>query len=268
MNKYGKNLEDRALEPIGLGTFFPGSTPIDVSGRTWRFGLAMTESGQQAVFACACEWRELFVQAVVSSIGRALGLPVPPCFILLATHETFPERNQDGPFFIFACKSGAHPTMAAFAHRMSEAVDLLASAKRETTNRLIVLDEWAHNGRRDNTAVLLDTAQGLQLVDHHPSLEKTDNPADQLRNWVFEVANAQMTELDVLRLRKEMEASAGKVFEIDLGILADQASSLGKPEQVDAWLRMLDFMAERRHHLEDLFCQRLGISEQRLSLVS
>lgn len=268
MNKHGKKPEDRALEPIGLGTFFPGSTPIDVSGRTWRFGLAMTESGQQAVFACACEWRELFVQAVVSSIGRALGLPIPPCFILLATRETFPERTQDGPFFIFACQSGAHPTMAAFARRMSEAVDLLINVKRETTNRLIVLDEWAHNGRRDSTAVLFDTTSGLQLIDHHPSLEDTGDPAGQLRNWVFEIANAQMTDLDALRLRKEMESSAGKVFGIDLGILADQACGLGKPDQVDAWLKMLDFMAARRHHLEDLFCQRLGIPEQRLSLAS
>jgi hypothetical protein len=268
MNKHGKKLEDRALDPIGLGTLFPGSTPIDVSGRTWRFGLAMTESGQQAVFACACEWRELFVQAVVSSIGRALDLPIPPCFILLATRETFPERDQDGSFFIFACQSGAHPTMAAFARRMSEAVDMLTSAKRETTNRLIVLDEWAHNGRRASTAVLVATAAGLPLIAHHPSLENAIAPAGQLRYWVFDVANAQMTELDARRLRKEMEASAGKVFEIDLGILADQASGLGKPDQVDAWLKMLDFMAERRHHLEDLFCQRLGIPEQRLSLAS
>lgn len=226
----------------------------------------MTEDGQQAVFACACSWRELFVQALVSSVGRALGLPVPPCFILLATSDTFPEQTQEGSFFVFACLSGSHPTMAAFARRMAEAVDILSNSKRETTNRLIVLDEWAFNGERDRTAVLVDTESGIQLVDHHPSLGATKDPAQQMRNWVFDIANKEMTEIDALRLRKEMESSASKVFDIDLGILADQAGGFGTPEEVATWLQMLDFMVARRHHLEDLFCQRLGIPEERLCL--
>lgn len=255
----------KALEPIGLGTLLPGSSPIKVAGRTWRFGLAMTENDQQAVFACACDWRELFVQAVVSSIGRAIGLPIPRCFIILANPETFPEWQQDGAFFIFGCQSGAHPTMAAFARRMGEAIDMLTSTKRETTNRLIVLDEWVSNSQRDETAVLLDTAHGLQLIDHHPCLADTADPAAQLRNWVFEVAHAKITEIDARRLRHEMETSAGRVFDINLGILADQASWLGKPEETAVWLKILDFIAARRDHLEDLFCQRLNIPEQRLN---
>lgn len=266
MRKTPEKTADQALEPLGIGTLLPGSTPIDVDGRTWRFGLAVTEAGQQAVFACACEWRELFVQALVASVGRALGLPVPPCFILLATQDTFPERKQEGPFFIFACQSGIHPTMAAFARRMAEAVDLLTSTKRETTNRLIILDEWAFNEQRDSTAVLVDASAGLQLVDHHPSLAHTYVPAGQFRNWVFEIAHTNLTELDAMRLRKEMQTSAGRIFNIDLGILADQAAGLGSAEQVSEWLGILDFMAQRRHHLEDLLCQRLGIPEARLEL--
>lgn len=157
--------------------------------------------------------------------------------------------------------------MAAFAQRMAEAVDILTHSKRETTNKLIILDEWVSNGRRDDTAILVDTNHGLQLVDHHPSLPDTADPATQLRNWVFDHANAQMNQLDALRLRKEMQASASKVFDIDLGILADQANGLGTKGEAEAWLAMLDFMSIRRHHLEELFCQRLGIPEKRLNLV-
>jgi len=266
MSKHGKKLIDQALEPVRIGTLFPGSAPIDVAGRIWRFGLAQTQEGPQAVFACACDWRELFIQALISSIGRALGLPVPPCFILIASRETFPEREQEGPFLIFACKSSSHPTMAGFARMMGDAVDILIHSKRETTNRLIVLDEWAFNGARDSAAVLVDTTTGLQLVDHRQSLSATDDPAYQMRNWVFDVACAEMTELDTLRLRREMQASAGKVFDIDLDILADQAAGFGNADEVSGWMDMLDFMAKRRHHLEDLFCQRLGISDKRLAL--
>lgn len=264
----GKHKAAPAVEPIELGAMLPGATPIDVGGRIWRFGLAMTETGQHAVFATACEWRELFIQALVASIGRALGLPIPGCMILMCKPEFFPERGATEPFLAFAGRAGAHPTMAFFARRMAEAVDLLLHSKRETTNRLIVLDEWALNGRRDDTAVLIDPAQGLQFIDHHPSLPESAAPIDQLRNWVHDVANAEMTEIDKMRLRRDMESAASKVFDLDLGVLADQAGGFGDKEQAFAWLELLDLMAQRRHHLEDLFCQRLGIAEQRLQLVT
>lgn len=257
-----------ALEPIRLGVLIPGSTPIEVGGTVWRFGLAQTETGQQAIFATACDWRELFIQALVATIGRALGLPIPPCFILLCRPEDFPEREDEKPFMVFACRAGEHPTMAFFAERMAEAVDLLLNSKRETTNRLIVLDEWALNGHRDLTTVLIDPAVGLQLVDHHPSLPQAAAPLDQMRNWVHEVAHAEMNEIDALRLRREMQKAASQVFNLDLGILADQAGGFGDRSQELAWLDLLDLMTERRHHLEELFCQRLGIAEQRLALVA
>lgn len=260
------NLKTPALEPIKIGVLIPGSTPIDVDGRTWRFGLAQTEAGQQAVFATVCQWRELFIQALVSSIGRALGLPIPSCFILLSSPEDFPEAVAEKPFLVFACRAGEHPTMAFFARRMAEAVDLLLNSKRDTMNRLIVLDEWALNGRRDATAVLIDPSTGIQFIDHHPSLPSPSNPVDQLRNWVHEVAHAEMSQIDALRLRREMQKAANNVFEIDLGILADQAAMLGSASEVESWLELLDLMSTRRHHLEELFCQRLGIPEQRLSI--
>jgi hypothetical protein len=266
MRKAGEKPKAGVIEPIQVGVFLSGSSPIQVDNRTWRFGLAQTESGQQAVFACACDARVLFVQAVVSSLGRALGLPVPPCYVLLANQETFPEWNQTGSFMIFACQAGPHPTMAAFARRLAEAADILTHGKRETINRLIVLDEWASNGARDQTALLVDTASGMQFIDHHPSLAITEDPADQMRNWVFEVAHTEMTELDARRLRNEMKDSAGKVFDLELGLLADQAAGFGSAKELEAWLQMLDFLSQRRHLLEELFCQRLGIPEKQLAL--
>lgn len=257
---------ERKIEQLEPGVLLPGSTPIDVDGRIWRFGIAQTTEGHQAVFSTACAWREFFIQALVASIGRALGLPVPRCFVLLISDETFPERGEGVPSFAFGCQAGEHPTMAFFAHRMAEAVDLLLHSKRDTTNRLIVLDEWAMNGQRDETAALIDPATGIQLVDHYPSLPPTATPIDQLRNWVHEVANAEMTEIDALRLRREMEKAASTVFDFDLGVLADQAAALGNAEQTKAWLDLLDLMSTRRHHLEELFCQRLGIPERHLPL--
>jgi hypothetical protein len=142
---------------------------------------------------------------------------------------------------------------------------MVISLKRETTNRLIVLDEWALNARRDDTAAMVDPGAGLLLVDHHPSLPPSAGPGDQLRNWVHEIIHADKMDLDQLRLRKEMERSAGNLFDIDLGVLADQAPMFCDEKQQETWLGILDHLSNRRHHLENLFCARIGLPEQQLA---
>lgn len=184
------------VEPIPLGTLLPDSTSIDGPDRPWRFGLIVTHSGREAVFATACDGRELFVQGIVASIARALGLPVPPCFLVLASRMSILDHPSANPFFMFACKAGPHPTLAAFARNIATVSDILLKGKRETANRMIILDEWTQNPARDRTAALVDPQVGLRFVDHHNSLPNASEPAEQLRNWVFEVANSTMTELD------------------------------------------------------------------------
>lgn len=266
MTKSAKGIAQPELEAPELGILIPGTTSVALAGRkVWRYGLARTaDQKQHAVFVCLCDWRELIVQSLVTSIGRAIGLPVPACYIIATNQQAFPETGSDKTVFLFGCRANPHPTLSMFAERMDEAADLLLTIRKDITNRLIILDEWSGNARRGDTAMLIDPSSGLLFVDHHPALQDGHGPADQLANWVHEITHGAAQELEQVRLRKEIEKSACNIFKIPLQNMADQHLFWLEKPQDAVWYELLDYLSARRHQLESLFCNRLGIAEQQL----
>lgn len=256
----------QAVDPIKPAILIPNTiVALDQPGQIWRFGTAKSEDGEIPIYVTGGDWRRVCIQGLVATIGKAMGLPIPTCYMVLCNNESFPEIATHNGNIAFGIQAGPHPTLAAFAYKLNFASEILLKSKKETTNKLIVLDEWAGNGMRDETAAMIDPAFGLLLPDHHPSLPEGMNPSDQLRNWVFDLANKEINELDQRRLKSQMESSADNIFGIDLGMLADQPIWGGKAEK-HLWLTLLDQLDQRRHHLQNLFCQRLGIPEQPLAL--
>jgi len=257
---------DPESDPLDFGIFIPGTTsPIVVDRRVWRFGLAKMLNGeQQAVFVCLSSWRELIVQSLVTAIGRAIGLPIPPCMVIATNSAAFPEIGCAETAYLFACKASPHPTLSTFAKRMGEIVDLLTTVKREVVNKLIILDEWSLNGYRDNTAMLIDPSSGFLFVDHHPALPRGCNPAEQVRNWVHEIVHGSALQIDNVRLLREIERTASNVFSIDLETLSEHAEIWLTEDQAKEMGCLISQLSSRRHLLESLFCQRLGIEEQEL----
>lgn len=256
----------QAVEPVKHAILIPNTiVALDQPGQIWRFGTAQSEDGETPLYVTGGDWRMVCIQILIATIGRAMGLPIPACYMVLCDKESFPEIATHNGTIAFGIQAGPHPTLAAFTYKLNFASNFLLRAKKETTNKLIILDEWAGNGWRDETTVMMDPALGLLLPDHHPSLPEDMAPSDQLRNWVFDLANKEITELDQRRLKSQMESSADNIFDIDLGILADQPMWGGKTEK-HLWLALIDQLDRRRHHLQNLFCQRLGLPEQTLAL--
>jgi hypothetical protein len=255
---------------MNFGILIPGTTSIALEDRLiWRYGLAKTtDDGQQAVFACLCDWRELIVQSLICSIGRQLQLPIPKCYIIAANESSFPETRTPKTSYLFGCQASPHPTIAAFARQIGDVADLLMTVSKDVSNRLIILDEWAVNEARAATAMLIDPSSGLLFIDYHSALFLIADFGIQLGNWVHDITQAAAVNLDKARLRRTIQHAAGRIFDIDIAGIGDTSSVWLDDDQRGVLYELVDYLADRRHNLEELFCKRLGIDELQLKFVA
>lgn len=193
------------LEPIGLATLlFP---PRQVAGLgnlspLW-VGEAASAEARVRLYLKQAPTQEMLSECLCAVIGRALGLPIPPAYLVQD-----PGGFVDGGLLIGSLDQG----MPSLRHQISADPDGLWPALRAwpLLTDAALFDEWTANPDRNQGNVLWDADKGWALIDHARALGAwpagSDLPAVDatVENHLARVVVALQGDLGLMRARKQI----------------------------------------------------------------
>jgi hypothetical protein len=259
------------IPEIKLANVVPGVTAVDSSekGVNETFvGLIQTASDQLRAYIKVLDPRQLVNELICSTLGRAVGLPVPEGFIVRTNASDLPESGilakHGGEALIFACADVGRPSLK---RRLTESgAEFLASlfATWKQWDAATIFDEWVANPDRHAGNLLIEGPDKVWLIDHSHALTGPEWTAADLvperavRNQIAENCFPRLTLPERMAVRSKAGELSG-VFGLVLpesALTACHAAQLLSPDDLEA---VRKFVGERVGKLFDLVSSRLGI---------
>lgn len=259
------------IPEIRLANIIPGVTApgAEDKGINETFvGLIQTTTEQHRAYIKVLSSRQLVNELVCSTLGRAVGLPIPEGFIVQATAADLPESGMlakhDGGALIFACADVGRPSLKRRLTEMgSEFLNQLFASWKHWEEAAI-FDEWIANPDRHAGNLLIEGPDKVWLIDHGHALTGPDWAAVDLapdrvvRNQIAEQRFPGLTLPERMATRSKA-GELSKLFghiDVDAAISASHADKLLTPQYLAA---VNGFIGERVEKLFDLVSSRLNI---------
>lgn len=259
------------LPEIRLANVLPGAAALDINDKGVNetfVGLIETSTEHHRAYIKVLDSRQLVNELVCSTLGRAIGLPIPEGFIVRARSSDLPESanlaNHQGEALIFACADVGHPSLKRrLAQDGNEYAQLLLKTWKEWDTTAI-FDEWIANPDRHPGNLLIETANKVWLIDHsHAFTGPNWNTADLMpeRTVKNQVADVVFPELPLparMAVRSKA-AELAKLFSIvkpDDALSACHVTHFMGPQDLAA---LRNFITGRVEKIFDLISTRLGI---------
>lgn len=260
-----------AIPDVRLANVLPGAAPLGAGekGVNETFvGLIETATERHRAYIKVLDSRQLINELICSTLGRAVGLPIPEGFIVRATSTDLPESGilaqHQGEALIFGCADVGHPSLK---RRLTESGgeilrELFNSWKQ--WDSAAIFDEWIANPDRHPGNLLLESPSKVWLIDHSHSLTGhawTDAdlvPDRSVRNQIAEQLFPHLTLPGRMAIRNKAGELAGifGLVEPDAALSASHAVHLLSVQDLAA---VRGFIVGRVGKIFDLISARLGI---------
>lgn len=248
------------MEQIQVATLLPGAQPFQDSNvnQTWK-GHVRTNTDTVVVYAKLIPAREICVEAYCALLGRAMGIPIPQPFLILADSNSLDAIPSGASALMFGSEDAAYPSFRRYA-KYQYALQKLQDFKSSLD--VGVFDEWIANHDRNIGNILYDGGVDFYFIDHGlaiPTNLQAEAPASD--NNILRVLYSVKSELDKYRdLRNVTKDITPICQQLILPNLMDAvfAQKYVSDAEIDY---ILTFLTNRLSVLESLIRSRIGISQ-------
>jgi hypothetical protein len=235
---------------------------------TYR-GPIETAAGKTFAYVKLVDVKELINELVSSVLGRTLGLPIPPGFIVLVNRDDYPEseflltRGQDKAL-AFGVESVGHPDLKRRIRIEGESV--MRELLRTWTGwcDAMTFDEWIANVDRNQGNLLIGAPGEVWLIDHGqaftgPNWTPSDlDPVVAVQNQIASVIAPHLALPErhrALRRATEVSQECRKV-DADEVLKEGFTAALASDAEIQA---LGNFIAKRVDELVRLISMRVGL---------
>lgn len=256
---------------IELANVAPGAVLLgsDEKGINETFkGFIDTASGRYGAYIKILGGRQLVNELISTTMGRAVGLPVPQGYLLRILPEDLPEsvllKNHGGEALAFGSRDIGEPSLTRRIKDNGDwVIDQLFSTWREWDTAMI-FDDWIANGDRHPGNLLVGKPGEVWLIDHShsftgPNWNEPDLIPDRMyQNQLGQVRIPKLTlpERMTVRTKAGQLSSAFSLVDPNLALTASFADRLLNASEVKT---ISNFLQMRVAKLIDIVSSRLGI---------
>lgn len=235
---------------------------------TYR-GQIETAAGRTFAYVKLLHVKELINELVASVLGRTLGLPMPPGFIVLVSRDDYPEsqflltQGQDKAL-AFGVETIGHPDLKRRIRIEGDSV--MRELLRTWTGwcDAMTFDEWIANVDRNQGNLLLGAPGEVWLIDHGqaftgPNWTAGDlDPAAAVLNQIASVMGPHLALPERHRaLRRATEISEEcKKIDADEALKEGFAAAFAADDELQA---LRNFISKRVDELVRLISMRVGL---------
>ncbi len=248
------------MEMIEIATLLPGAQKFHESNinQTWKCHVK-THNDTVVVFAKLIPTREICVESFCALLGRAMGIPIPKPYLILADSGTLQEIPTGQKALMFGSEDAAYPSFRRYAE-CQMAMQRLSEFRSSLD--VGVFDEWIANHDRNIGNILYDGGDDFLFIDHGlalPANLAAISPAQD--NQVLRVIFAIKNEIDKFRdLRTAAQNITPLCQSLNLPSIMHSTFSRNYVSAADM-NSILSFLSNRLPVLESLIRSRMGIKQ-------
>ena len=258
------------MDDIQVGNVVPGAILLgrDERGINETFiGAIDIPSGRLRAYVKVLAGRQLVNELFSTTLGRALGLPIPEGFIVRARPSDLPEStalaDHGNEALLFASRAQGSPDLKRRLQGDAEAAAELFAAWSDW-DRCMTFDEWIANVDRHLGNILFGGPGDVWLIDHGhaftgPAWASADlTPGGR---WINKLAEHRIPELTLPRraaARDSVRDFMSVINAVDVGASFEASHAPKLLASADA-TAMRDFVTSRIPHLYAILADRLGI---------
>lgn len=253
------------MEQVKVGLMLPGAYPFNDQNvnPTWKAHVKTHESVVVAYIKKVSP-RDLYVECVCATIGRALGLPIPMPMIVKVTHDSLNEVPEGESVLAFGSEDAGYPSFRRYV-KSEEAMEKLRAYSKCLD--IGVFDEWIANWDRNLGNILYDGGENFSFIDHENAIDLTLSESDAARdNQILKVFYSCKSEFEKYKINRDVELNITPIYkDFPFSLISEKtyaSSYLSQEEIID----VIQFIENRTLHIKTLLSQRLGIKQQDLAL--
>lgn len=235
---------------------------------TYR-GAIETASGKTFAYVKLLDTKQLINELVSSVLGRTLGLPIPPGFVVLVNREDYPESEflvSQGldRALAFGVESIGHPDLKRRIRIEGDSV--VEELLRTWTGwcEAMTFDEWIANKDRNQGNLLLGAPGEVWLIDHGhaftgPNWQAEDlDPTVAVGNEIARVIAPNLALPERHRALRRATELTEECRDIDVGDVLKEGfvAAFGTEEEIAA---LGNFIMKRVNELVRLIAARVGL---------
>lgn len=259
------------IPQIELGNVVPGAVPLasGEKGVNETFlGHIDAPSGRHKAYIKVISGKQLVNELVVTTVGRALNLPIPHGYLLQVRPEDLPEsqalQQHGAEALIFGSRALNHPTLARRFQGDPQGVEAWLRGNFKRWDETVIFDDWIANEDRHSGNLLVGGTEQVWLIDHGHCFTGPNWQATQLQvaqTYVNQIANVYIPNL-TLPQRVAFKDKAGvtsqlfAAVDLELAMASCFAGSLLGSDDLDALSR---FLRDRVPHIVNIISNRVGI---------
>lgn len=256
---------------IHLANVVPGATLLDSDEKgvneTFK-GSIDTAAGRYDAYIKILGGRQLVNELISTTVGRAIGLPIPQGYLLRVLPEELPEsillKNHGSEALAFGSRDVGELNLK---RRIKDSGDWIVGqifSKWREWDSAMIFDEWIANGDRHFGNLLIGKAGEVWLIDHsHSFTGPAWNAAELIPDKMFrnQLGDIRIPNL-TLRERMDVRMKTGQLS-LNFGLVnPDMALSASIADQlltVTEIHTVSNFLHKRVANLVDIVSSRLGI---------
>lgn len=209
--------------------------------------------------------RQIFIECLCALIGRAIGIPIPKPYLILATPETFTGISK--PTFLFGSADVEYPSLMRRLNCHNNIVNEI-SLELESMDKqcgVALFDEWIANPDRHEGNILFDGSTTFYFIDHETAIPTGFTPNERIgRNRLARLlyqTKSDQEKFDYLNECVDTHSPKCVQFPIDKLITHTFAEYYLDTEEINS---IVHFLKNRVAYIADLFRQQLDIKQQPL----
>lgn len=255
------------MEEIQFSVMLKGAKVIkdDEHSITWKTHVQLASREVTVAYVKRIPIRKVFIESVCATLGRALGLPIPPPILVLISHEVLPEMvPKEQNWLAFGSKDTDLFSIKRYVHddrvweRLKDFPQLLD---------LGCFDEWIGNPDRHQGNILFDGKDKFSFIDHDKAIDKKLGcHCAAESNQLLEFMATGLSEFEKHKLNHQALGNFVPSCEkLPMEVLCERVCAceyLDEKEVVDT----VQFLQSRIQAFEQLFRERICIQQQAFAL--
>lgn len=259
------------IPTIELANVVPGATLLGAENKGVNetfVGSIDTVSGRYRAYIKVLGGRQLVNELLSSTVGRAVGLPIPQGYLLKVFPSDLPDsvvlKKQNGEVLAFGTRDVGQPSLKRRIKKDGNSVLSVLFRDWKEWDEAVIFDDWIANVDRNPGNLLIGSPGEVWLIDHGHSFTGPEwKEADLIPDKIFpnKLGDLHFSTL-TLPERMGVREKAGNLS-LNFGLVdpdaALSASITDKLLSVSELKAIKDFLRLRVAKLIDIVSSRLGI---------
>lgn len=260
-----------AIPPVQVGNVVPSASLLgaDALGvNETHIGLVDLPTGRARAYIKVMHGRQLVNELFATTLGRALGLPIPEGCLVRARPSDLPDssllRDYGAEAILFASRETVAPDLKRrIKDGGAAAIGTLFESWKDWAS-CMTFDEWVANVDRHPGNILFGGPGDIWLIDHGHCFSGADWTLDKLvpkGTWKNQIAEIRIPTLTLPERVETKQRIAGMIPQFGALNCTEAYTACHLPIIMPASEGdgLLSFVNERVSHIYDILSSRLGI---------